>query len=72
MDDFVRRVVDLSVSELDNEIQQYEELCLRYLEAYKECRDDDCRYNVRRHIQYYEECISVMRNIQALKLSDHH
>ena len=72
MDDFVRKAADMSVSELDNEIQQYEEMCLRYLEAYKECRSDESRSNTRYYIEYYEECIAIMRNIQSLKLSNQH
>ncbi len=72
MDEFVRKAANMSVSELDNEIQQYEDLCLRHLETYKECMSDECRSNIRHYIEYYEECIAIMRNIQALKLSDQH
>jgi hypothetical protein len=72
MDDFVRKAADMSVSELDNEIQRYEEMCLRYLEAYKECRSDECRFQMQYQIQQYENCISILRDIQSLKLSNQH
>lgn len=72
MDDFVRNMADMTVAKLDVEIQTYEEMCLRYLEAYKECRSDECRCSMRKTIEYYEECITVMRNIQAHKLSNQH
>jgi hypothetical protein len=70
MEDFVRRVSVLGIEELEKEVEQYETMCLKYLESYKTCQSDECRCFVRNHIEYYEECIAILKEFLEFKLSN--